>query len=191
MVPPKCSSTFSPTTFRVFVDLGRSDWTKIQSYMDKRQLIKSILKKLEEELETAIQAARTALDEATNEEAKPENEYDTRGLEASYLAGAQAERAAQIEEQILLYKNLVVRDFTKADSIESTALVEVEFNKKRSFVFLMSKGGGMILNFEGRPIQVVTPASPLGEALIGLKAGDSAIVEVGAATREYEVLSVR
>jgi transcription elongation GreA/GreB family factor len=159
--------------------------------MDKRQLIKSILNKLEEELQTAIQAARTALEEATNDEAKPENEYDTRGLEASYLAGAQAERAAQIEEQILIYKHLVVKDFKKEDAIESTALVEVEFNKKRSFVFLMSKGGGMILNFEGRPVQVVTPASPLGEALIGLKTGDSAIVEVGAATREYEVLSVR
>jgi transcription elongation GreA/GreB family factor len=159
--------------------------------MDKGHLIRTILKKLEEELETAIQAARTALEEATNEESKPENEYDTRGLEASYLAGAQAERAAQIEEQILLYKHLHVKDFTEADAIESTALVEVELNKKRTYVFVMAKGGGMVLNVDGKPVQIVTPASPLGEALIGLKAGDSAIVEVGASTREYEILSVQ
>jgi hypothetical protein len=158
--------------------------------MDKKKLINAILQKLGQDLDTAIQAARTALDEATNEEAKPENEYDTRGLEASYLAGAQAVRAAEIEEQILIYKNLTLREFKENDPIESTALVEINLNDKTSYVFVMSKGGGMVLNFEGKPVQVVTPASPLGEALIGLKAGDVAIVEVGPKTREYEVVSV-
>ena len=159
--------------------------------MDKKRLISAILKRLEQDLDTAITAARAALDEATHPENKAENQYDTRGLEAGYLAGAQAERAAQIEEQILIYKHLEPKDFKKTEPISSTALVEVELNNKKSFVFVMSKGGGLVLEFEGQAIQVVTPNSPLGEAIIGLKTGDMAMVEVGARTREYEILSVK
>ena len=159
--------------------------------MDKKKLISAILKRLEKDFDTAITAARAALDEATHPENKPENEYDTRGLEAGYLAGAQAERAAQIEEQILVYKHLNPKDFSEEEPISSTALVEVELNAKKSFVFVMSKGGGLVLEFEGQAIQVVTPNSPLGEAILGLKVGDVAMVEVGARTREYEILSIQ
>jgi transcription elongation GreA/GreB family factor len=159
--------------------------------LDKKKLIKAILEKLEKDLETTINSARAALEEATHEDNKPENEYDTRGLEASYLAGAQAERAAQIEEQIIIYKHLEPKDFGDNEPISSTALVEVELNNKTSFVFVMSKGGGLILEFEGHAIQVVTPNSPLGEALLGLKSGDVAVVEVGSRTREYEILDVQ
>src|SRR4051812_38446615 len=140
--------------------------------MDKKKLVTTILAKLEQDLNTAIQAARAALDDATHEENKPENEYDTRGLEASYLAGAQAERAAQIEEQISLYKFLQIKSFGADEVISSTALVQVETNGRASFVFVMSKGGGLVLQFDGQAVQVVTPNSPLGEAIIGLKAGD-------------------
>ncbi len=159
--------------------------------MNKKKLISAILKRLEQDLNTAITAARAALDEATHPENKAENQYDTRGLEAGYLAGAQAERAAQIEEQILIYKHLEPKAFNAQEPISSTALVEVELNDKKSFVFVMSKGGGLVLEFEGQAIQVVTPNSPLGEAILGLKSGDVAIVELGARTREYEIISVQ
>lgn len=159
--------------------------------MNKQDLVRAIQQKLQFDLDTTIQSARTALEEATHEENKPENEYDTRSLEAAYLAGAQAERAAQIEEQIIVYKNLIPKEFKTTDTIDATALVEVEFNKKTSYVFMMSKGGGMILNFEGKAIQIVTPNSPLGEALVGLKVGETASVEVGETTREYRIISVK
>ncbi len=163
----------------------------VRTNLDKKKLIAAILKRLEQDLDTAITAARAALDEATHPDNKAENQYDTRGLEAGYLAGAQAERAAQIEEQILIYKHLEPKDFSTADPISSTALVEVETNHKKSFVFVMSKGGGLILEFNGQAIQVVTPNSPLGEAILGLKVGDMAMVEVGARNREYEILSIQ
>ena len=159
--------------------------------MNKKNLISAILKRLEQDLNTAITAARAALDEATHPDNKAENQYDTRGLEAGYLAGAQAERAAQIEEQIIIYKHLEPKAFTAQEPISSTALVEVALNDKKSFVFVMSKGGGLVLEFEGQAIQVVTPNSPLGEAILGLKSGDVAIVELGARTREYEIISVQ
>jgi transcription elongation GreA/GreB family factor len=158
--------------------------------LDKNKLLVAIREKLEAEMAILKTAAQATFEAATHEESKPENEYDTRGLEASYLAGAQAKRVAEIEKTLAIYKFIEIKNFAEGDPISSTALVEVDLNGRHSFIFVMSNGGGLILQFDGHPIQVVTPASPLGEALLGLKVGDTATVEVGTQVREYEVLSV-
>ena len=73
----------------------------------------------------------------------------------------------------------------------STALVELESDNKKSFVFLMSKGGGMQLVIDSIAIQIITPHSPLGEALLGLKVGDTAVVEIAKKILEYDVISIQ
>lgn len=159
--------------------------------MDKKKLIKLIAEQLERDLVAARDAALNTYQAATDEESKPENEYDTRGLEASYLAGAQGKRVAEIEELVYIYKSLEVKSFKPDDAISSTALVEVEVNGRRSFVFIMSKGGGLIMKVDNMAVQIVTPTSPLGEALLTLRVGDTAVVENGDVVREYDILSVQ
>ncbi len=159
--------------------------------MDKQKLIAAICEKLETDLIVLKDAARATYDAATNEESKLENEYDTRALEASYLAGAQAKRVGEIEELIFVFKNLEIKSFKNSDAILSTALVEVESDEKKSFLFLMPKGGGLNIQFESFMIQIITPHAPLGEALLGLKVGDTAIVESGKKILEYEILSIQ
>ncbi len=159
--------------------------------MDKKQVIQSILDQLEKDLVVLKEAALATYDAATNEESKAENEYDTRGLEASYLAGAQAKRVGEVEELIYIFKNLQIKEFQEGEAIASTALVEVEHKNRRSFFFLMSKGGGVNLKIGSVQIQVVTPSSPLGEALLGLQVGDVALVETGDRTLEYEIISIQ
>jgi transcription elongation GreA/GreB family factor len=159
--------------------------------MDKKKLIQAIVSQLEADLVRLKDAARATYEAATHEESKPENEYDTRGLEASYLAGAQAQRVAEIEELIYIYKQIKTENFKAGQPIAATSLVEVKFKDKHSFVFIMPKGGGLTLSFEGKPIQTVTPSSPLGGALIGLSAGETATVETADQVREYEILSVQ
>lgn len=158
--------------------------------MDKKKLVEAILVKLESERLVLIEAARATYDAATNEESKPENEYDTRGLEASYLAGAQAKRVAEIEEVIALCKALEIKPFTDKTPIGASALVQVDYNGKKSYVFLMPKGGGILVPFDGKNIQMIAPNSPLGTSLLGLKTGDVAMVETEADVKEYEILSV-
>lgn len=158
--------------------------------LNKNKIIEAIRLQLEKDMAILKEAARIAYEAATNEESKPENEYDTRALEASYIAGAQAKRAADIDEMIALYKFMEVKNFGPDDPIASTALVQLEMNGKKSYVFLTAKGGGMHLQVEGKSVQVVTPSSPLGENLIGLRSGDTAMVDVGSQIREYEILSV-
>ncbi|MEK2647041.1 GreA/GreB family elongation factor [Bdellovibrio sp. BCCA] len=158
--------------------------------MNKKKLIENIRTQLTNDLDVLKQAAKATYEAATHEESKPENEYDTRGLEASYLAGAQAKRIAEIEELLVIFKHVDIKDFGPNDKINSTALVEVESNGKHSFFFIMAKGGGLSISYEGRTIQVITPSSPLGEALQDLKVGGIAVVENGDQFREYEVLNI-
>lgn len=159
--------------------------------MNKAKLIEQIIHQLEENLQTNIAAALATYEAATGEESQAENEYDTRGLEASYLAGAQAKRVGEIEEQLHIYRQLKPKEFGKNDPIDATALVKVEHNNKVSYVFLMPKAGGIALSVDGHAVQVITPMSPLGEALVGLKVGDVAIVDTANTSKEYEILDVQ
>lgn len=159
--------------------------------MKKRELVQSFIQQLENDLMTMKAAAKAAHEAATHEESKPENEYDTRGLEASYLAGAQAKRAAEIDEVLYLFRKLEFKDFKPEDPIAATALVELQMGPKKNWVLLMPKGGGVQITMAGQPIQILTPHTSLGAALVGLQAGDTAEFEVGATLRECEILNVR
>jgi len=62
-------------------------------HMNKSDLLTQIIASLQESLEALQNTARASHAEATHESSKPENKYDTRGLEAAYLAGGQARQA--------------------------------------------------------------------------------------------------
>lgn len=158
--------------------------------MDKKKLVEALRTRINQDIAVLKEAALATYEAATHEESKPENEYDTRGLEASYLAGAQAKRISEMEELLVICKHLDIKDFGPQDKINSTALVEVEHNGKHNFFFILVKGGGLSVAFEGKTIQVITPNSPLGEALQDLRKGDIATVENGNQFREYEVMNV-
>jgi hypothetical protein len=51
-------------------------------------------------------AARASHAEATHESSKAESKYDTRGLEAAYLAGGQARQVKEILDSIKAYEAL-------------------------------------------------------------------------------------
>lgn len=159
--------------------------------MDKKLLVQKIVAKLEEELLVLRAAAQQTYEAATGEESQPENQYDTRALEASYLAGAQSKRVAETEEALMIYKFLEIRNFTDHTPIGPTALVELDMDGRKSRVFVTPAAGGMTVSFEGQTLQVLTPKSPLGEALVGLKTGDFATIDKDQRTLEYEILSVR
>ncbi len=68
--------------------------------MDKAQLIRRIVSSLSESFAALENAARASHAEATHESSKAESKYDTRGLEAAYLAGGQARQAKEILDSI-------------------------------------------------------------------------------------------
>src|SRR4051812_18493840 len=70
----------------------------------KQELIQIIMAQLNSELELITQSAKAAHEAATHEESRAEDSHDTRGLEASYLAGAQMARAEALKKTIASYQ---------------------------------------------------------------------------------------
>ena len=158
--------------------------------MDKRALIEKIIAQLGGELELLAQAARAAHSEATHESSKAENKYDTRGLEASYLARGQSRQAAEAAQAIEELRRLEVRDFTSSDEIDLGALVEVADKRQRSFYFIAPRAGGTEVVLDEREILVLTPHSPLGQQLVGRRQGERIKLSIAGTAREFRIASV-
>src|ERR1051325_6843014 len=158
--------------------------------MKKDQLRYHIIARLSENLDTLERAAQASHLEATHESSKAESKYDTRGLEAAYLAGGQARQAREILDSIKLYQSLPLRDFAPGDPIDLTAVVELDAGGSRSVYFIGPRSGGLELQYEGQEVVVITPQSPLGQTLVGKKAGARWSEKLGGSTTKYSIIKV-
>src|SRR5664280_2962683 len=134
--------------------------------MKKAELVKQIITSLTESLGVLEKAARASHEEATHESSKAESKYDTRGLEAAYLAGGQARQAKEILDSIKAYEALATRDFAPGEPIELTALVELDAAGTPSNYFIGPRNGGLEIKCRLKEFMVITPQSPLGQNLI-------------------------
>ncbi|MEX0295521.1 GreA/GreB family elongation factor [Pseudomonas putida] len=147
--------------------------------MDKAALLTRIVAALETDMEVLRRAAQTAYETATAEENIAENKYDTLGLEASYLATGQARRTAEIRQALLIYQQLVLRDYDPARGIQIGSLVTLEDEARaQRQVFLGPEAAGLKIGEGNALVTVITPRSPLGQQLIGKKVDDE--VSLGA-----------
>jgi transcription elongation GreA/GreB family factor len=158
--------------------------------MNKRAIIKKIIARLTDELEIYFRAAQFSRAEATHESNKPENKYDTRGLEASYLARGQSKQAAEIEAAIAEFEKLGAKKFAAGDAIAVGALVELEHGGEKSIYFFGPRAGGTEILHDQQEILVITPQSPLGEQLLGKKSGDAVELILGGARQSARILKV-
>ncbi len=158
--------------------------------MNKRAIIKKITAKLAGELELYHRAAQFARAEATHEQNKAENKYDTRGLEASYLARGQSKQAAELEAAIVEFEKLDTRPLAAGAAIGLGALVELEHGGEKTFYFLGPRAGGTEVLHDRKEILVITPQSPLGEQLMGRIAGERPELKFGGAKQAGNSVSV-
>jgi hypothetical protein len=140
--------------------------------MEKAPLISALIAELGLRYDRAIAALTGAREAATGADTKAENKYDTRGLEASYLAAGQAEQADELSRALHAVETLDFADFDLDDRIAIGALVETEQDDEIRFYLLAPAGGGIVLETaEGDQVTVLGPASPLATKLIGQFAG--------------------
>jgi transcription elongation GreA/GreB family factor len=140
--------------------------------MNKNALIKKIVNRLTEELEIYFRAAMASRAEATHEQSKAENKYDTRGLEASYLARGQSKQAAEIQGAIAAFEKLDARKFGEAEPVDVGAFVELELDGEKAAYFVGPRAGGTEVMHNQQEVLVITPESPLGQQLMGRKQGE-------------------
>lgn len=143
---------------------------------------------LRADLEAAETVQRQTVAGATHEEARPENDKDTRALEQSYLARGQALRVEQLRAELAEVLALATRGFAQEEPVALGALVEAEEEDKKQLLFIAAARGGTKLQ---GGVQVVTPSSPLGKALIGKRQGDVCEIALPQRLREIEIISVR
>ncbi len=153
----------------------------------KTTLKAELLALLHADLDTLERAYRATTEGATHEEAKPENDKDTRALEQSYLARGQAARIEELRASIAGVTAMPLKDFD-ARPVALGALVTIDENGEESTLLLAPGGGGARL--ADGTVQVVTPPSPLGRALLGKHPGDEAEVVVAGKTRTMRVVRV-
>ncbi len=117
--------------------------------MNKKTLLKKIVDHLAGEVALYTKAARYAYEEATDEQSRADNKYDTRSLEASYLARGQAQQLADTEQALLEFKNMVVRDFGPDEAAAMGAVVELTAKKQKNLYFIGPKAGGTEVEHDG------------------------------------------
>jgi len=156
----------------------------------KAALVQKIIAQLAAELEAYAQSARSAHAEATDEQSKAENKYDTRGLEASYLAVGQSRQALETSEALEQFSALPLPEFGPEDSIDLGALVELETKVGRALYFLGPRAGGTEVVLGRREVLVITPQSPIGQQLVGKKQGDRWETQIAGKRSSFRVVSV-
>lgn len=143
---------------------------------------------VEQALASARVAHHAAVEGATHEEARPENDKDTRGLEQSYLARGHAQRVAELEAGLAALNEMSVLELADGAPISLGALVEIdEADHSRTFL-VAPAGGGMVLPGD---ITVLTPTSPIGRALLGRGVDDECEVGAGAHARTLTIVAVK
>ena len=158
------------------------------TFPGKQSIIVSIIASLRAELEGLTRAARAAHAAATDPDSKAENKYDTRNLEASYLARGVAFRVAGIEASLAGWEAMPPQDFSAMRPVGVGALVMLENPQGPAGFFIGPGGGGISVEHDGLEITVITAASPLGQQLLKRREGEVFLMDSGS-RREQTVIT--
>lgn len=159
--------------------------------LDKQLVLRELVERSSQELARAKAQALDAAEGATHEDNRAEGDKDMRSTEASYIARGHAQRTAQLEQALTRLAHLELAELGPDDEIQSTALVELEHNRRRGVYFLLPVAGGEQVTIDGVTVQSLTLSSPLGSALLGQHVGDEVEIESPQGIRTYEIIDVR
>lgn len=141
--------------------------------MNKQKIIQTLLLQITEQYERAVSALANAHEAATGDDTKAESKYDTRGLEASYLAAGQASQADELREARALIEAFDFREFEMDEPIGPGALIEGELDDETVYFLLAPAGGGLVCETsDGESVTVLGPSSPLRQHLLGKRSGE-------------------
>ena len=169
----------------------------------KAALRTALVEALQTAVDTARAAYQAAVEGATHAEAKAENSKDTRGLEQSYVARGQAQRVAELETGLTAVTTMTIEpqalDASGTPSpvrIGSIVVVRDQADDRCATYWIAPAGGGTLLTeapsagAQSATITVVTPASPLGRALLTRSLDDEIALGDGAKQRTFDIAAI-
>jgi transcription elongation GreA/GreB family factor len=158
--------------------------------MDKRNVIRLVVAQIEKDLAVLIAATKATHGEATDEQNKAENKYDTRALEASYLARGQSRQVIELMRARQEFESLSTADWPSKAGIDAGALLTLRQGNIDTVYLLGPKAGGIEVCHEGTPITVITPQSPLGQRLMGKAEGEFVALPNDPAKTQSQIVRV-
>lgn len=141
--------------------------------MDKSEFFDRLIETLRAECLHAVKASKDAAEYATNEESKADSQWDTQGLEASYLAAGQAGQARQWAETIEALQGEREILLKPKETLSLGALFCCDFGAGPEWFFFAAVAGGQTIEAASGKVTVITAQSPLLARLKNLKAGDT------------------
>lgn len=184
--------------------------------IDKARLIEEVRARLEQQLERVTQAQKSTQAGVVHEDNRAEGDKDMRSTEASYVARGQALRVVELHEEVRLMAQVQVKRFEEGDPVAWGALFTLEDESGTFSHHLLTPGGaGLSLkvplraaeggargaprapgepetgtNSEEITLSLVSARSPLGQALLGLSAGDLVNLDAETTSREWTLVEV-
>lgn len=138
----------------------------------KKTLVDAVLRELEARIKVLTAAAEETKAGANDAENRQEGKYDTRAIEAGYLAQGQAAKAAELAGAVEAVRALELRSFSGSDPVALGALVSLRYPGDVFRFLLLPAGGGIEIEDADGEVTVVTPEAPLGGRLVGKKVGE-------------------
>ena len=155
--------------------------------MNKFDLISKIISHLQSELLLSEIAATNAHLAATDEQSKAETQYDTLAIESAYLAEGQSRRITEFKSSIqqfeLLIKQLELTRNNTSAKVNVGSLVQLcEDIATKHWYFIAPAAGGFKTHIADYCVTLVTPHSPMGQALMNKEIDDEITINLGAHT---------
>jgi len=159
--------------------------------INKALLMQELLAEIESSLAVATRAANDAKDLATHEQSKPETQYDTVGLEASYLAHGQSQRVAELKLALMQWQALAQVVINKDEPVGLGCLVQLQDELSNCIWFLLGPAmGGLKLTHNNTLITVITESAPLGKAIMGKCIDDEISLSLQGKNRLYDIVDI-
>ncbi|WP_371373961.1 hypothetical protein [Thalassotalea aquiviva] len=135
--------------------------------INKRNLQQALINHLELQLAKTMASAETARKAAIDDQSKAETQYDTLGLEASYLAHGHSERAQALISDIQRCKE-GLEQLSRSPKVQLGSIVGITStldDSKQDDYFVAPAAAGLVLLQENKRITVITPQAPLAQAI--------------------------
>jgi transcription elongation GreA/GreB family factor len=168
--------------------------------IDKRFLIEQLAAQLRQSDDVARRAGAEAREAARTLQTESEKKEDGRAaIEFGSLATGQTARARKAQEelkQLAAFVNAGIPRFGATSAVGLGAIVDVSVESERgdherTFIVLPVGAGSELTGPGGDGfLSVITPASPVGRALLGKRAGDYVEVTINRETREWKLVEV-
>ena len=147
--------------------------------MNKTLFFNTLIDTLREEVIHAVNASKDAAEYATNDESRAESQWDTQGLEASYLAAGQAGQAKQWADAIEELQSEREDLLKPNDRVSLGALFKCALGDSEDVFFFAGVAGGQVIKMDHMDVTVITSHSPLASRMLGCREGDNFVLPNG------------